>query len=222
MALPGRRAAAIQDGPPIDKESTMKLYYSQGACSLSPHIALLEAGADFEAVAVGRDKRTADGRDFRDINPYGYVPALELDDGEVLLEGPAIVQYIADRWPAAGQAPPNGTLERYRLQSALGFINSELHKTIGSLFAAGLSEEARAATIEKIDTRLKQLSVQMQGRDWIANDRYSVADGYLFVVLRWLAFFQVDIKRWPLLAAHQERMAARPAVQAALRAEHLA
>jgi glutathione S-transferase len=199
----------------------MKLFYMQGACSLSPHIALFEAGADFQAVQVGRDKRTADGRDFRQLNPYGYVPALEIEGGEVLVEGPAIVQYIADRFPEAGIAPANGTLERTRVQSALGFINSELHKTIGGLFHGALSDAERAKIEEKIDLRLGQLSAQMEGKDWIANDQYSVADAYLFTVLRWLGFFKIDLGRWPVLAAHQARMLERPAVQQALRAEHL-
>lgn len=200
----------------------MKLFYTPGACSLAPRIALLEAGAPFEAVKVGRDRKTADGRDFLDINPYGYVPALELDDGEILLEGPAIVQYIADRWPAAALAPPNLTIERYRVQSALGFINSELHKTIGGLFHGTRTEAQRAATEAQIDARLTQLSARMGGDDWMVNDRYSVADIYLYVVLRWLAALRIDIGRWPALAAHQARVAARPAVQAALAAEHLA
>ena len=199
----------------------MKLFYMQGACSLSPHIALFEAGADFDAIAVGRDKRTADGRDFRKLNPYGYVPALELEDGEVLVEGPAIVQYIADRFPDAGLAPANGSIERTRLQSALGLVNSELHKTIGSLFQGNLSDKERAQIDEKIETRLGQLSVQMAGKQWIANDRYSVADAYLFTVLRWLSFFKIDLGRWPVLADHQQRMLQRPAVQKALRAEGL-
>ena len=142
-------------------------------------------------------------------------------DGEILVEGPTIVQYVADRYPAAKLAPPNGTIERYRVQSALGFINSELHKTIGSLFGGAMSDEVKTATIQKIDTRLKQLSAQMEGKDYIANNTYSVADGYLFTVLRWLAFFRIDIGQWPLLAAHQQRVAARPAVQAALEAEGL-
>jgi glutathione S-transferase len=199
----------------------MKLYYSTGACSLSPHIALREAGADFQLVKVGKDKQTADGEDFRSINPYGYVPALKLDGGEVLTEGPAIVQYIADQFPAAKLAPPNGSLERYRLQSALGFINSELHKTFSGLFNPAITEEAKTATIEKIDTRLKQLSAQMEGKDWIANNAYSVADGYLYTVLRWLTIFKIDINQWPVLAAHHARVGARPAVQAALQAEGL-
>jgi glutathione S-transferase len=199
----------------------MKLYYMQGACSLSPHIALFEAGADFETILVGRDKRTADGRDFRQLNPYGYVPALELEDGEVVVEGPAIVQYIADRIPDAGIAPPNGSIERTRVQSALGFVNSELHKTIGGLFHGALSDAERAKIEEKIDLRLGQLSAQMAGKQWMANDTYSVADAYLFTVLRWLGFFKIDLARWPVLAAHQARMLERPAVRQALKAEKL-
>lgn len=199
----------------------MKLFYSQGACSLSPHIALFETGADFEAVAVGRDKKTADGRDFRTLNPYGYVPALELEDGEVIAEGPAIVQYIADRFPEANIAPPNGTRERVRVQSALTFVGTELHKTIGGLFQPHLTEAEKTKLLDKAFLRLDQLSVQMAGKQWIANDTYSVADAYLFTVLRWLGFFDVDLGRWPVLADHQARMLARPAVQQAMRAEKL-
>lgn len=200
----------------------MKLYYMPGACSLSPHIALREAGLDFELVKVGRDKKTEDGRDFLTINPYGYVPALELATGEVLLEGPAIVQYIADLAPAAGLAPIAGSLDRYRLQSALTFINSELHKLIGSFFKPGLSDEAKAETTQKIDARLRTLSSQIGNREWLVGDRYGVADAYLFVVLSWLAKFGIDLQQWPTIAAHHARVASRPAVQAALKAEGLA
>lgn len=200
----------------------MKLYYSPGTCSLSPHIALREAGLDFELVKVdSKTKTTERGADYWKINPYGYVPALELDDGEVLTEGPAIVQYIADLKPQAGLAPANGTLERTRLQSALGFINSELHKSIGGLFASNVSEEERRRALEKIDARLQQLSGTLEGRQWLVNGSYSAADGYLYNVLRWLKFFDVDLSRWPAIAAHSERVGARPAVQAALKAEGL-
>jgi glutathione S-transferase len=197
----------------------MKLYYMPGACSLSPHIALLEAGAEFEAIKVGRDKLAADGRDFRELNPFGYVPALELDDGNVLLEGPAIVQYIADRYPDAKLAPANGTLERYCLQSALGFVNSEIHKTAGGLFKPGITDAERDAIVGKLDERFAQLATWRKGKDWLANDAYSVADAYLFVITRWLQAF--GIGRWPWLAAHYQRVAARPAVQRALEDEGL-
>ena len=198
----------------------MKLFYSPGACSLSPHIALRESGLPFELVKVGRDKRTSDGRDFRDINPYGYVPALELDSGEILAEGPAIVQYIADQAPAAHQAPANGSIERYRVQAALAFVSSELHKTVGSMFNPSITDDVKQATIEKTELRLTQLSTQLEGKQWIANDQYSVADAYLYTVLRWLPIFKIDIDRWPVLAAHSARMAERPAVKAALAAEN--
>lgn len=200
----------------------MRLYYAPGACSLSPHIALREAGLDFELVKVnGKTKTTEHGDDYWKINPYGYVPALQLDDGEVITEGPAIVQYIADQAPQSRLAPANGTLDRTRLQSALGFVNSELHKLIGGLFAPNLSEEAKQATLEKIDTRLSQLAPRLEGKQWLVNSSFSPADAYLYNVLRWLKHFDVDLKKWPALAAHSERVAARPAVQAALQAEGL-
>jgi glutathione S-transferase len=200
-------------------ESRMKLYYSSGACSLSPHIALIEAGAQFEAVKVGKDKQAEYGRDFSDLNPYGYVPALVTDEGPTLLEGPAIVQYIADKFPLAKLAPPNGTLERYQLQSALGFVNSEIHKTASGLFKPGLSDEERNQIVDRLDTRFKQLAAYRNGKDWIAGDQYTVADAYLFVVTRWL---QKYLDRWPWLEGHFQRVKARPAVQQALEAEGLA
>lgn len=200
----------------------MKLYYMPGACSLSPHIALREAGLPFELVKVGRDKRTADGEDFLAINPYGYVPALALDSGEVLLEGPAIVQWIADQAPERGLALAAGSMDRYRLQSALTLVNSEIHKPIGSLFNPALSEEAKAATLQRVDARLKTLSAQLGDGPWLVGDAYSVADAYLFVVLAWLRIFKVDLGQWPVLAAHSARVAQRPAVQEALKAEGLA
>lgn len=197
----------------------MKLYYMPGACSLSPHIALREAGLDFELVKVGRDKKTADGEDFLQINPFGYVPALRLATGEILTEGPAIVQYIADLKPELGLAPANGTLDRYRLQSVLGLINSEIHKAIGGLFNPDLDEAAKAAALSKIDTRLQQTEALLGDRPWLVGDRFTVADAYLYVVTSWLAFFRIDIGKWPAIAAHNERVGNRPAVQAARDAE---
>lgn len=200
----------------------MKLYYTPGACSLSVHIALHEAGVVADLVKVDLSNHTTeDGRDFSSLNPYGYVPALQLDDGEVLTECTALVQYVADRNPGAGLAPANGSLERYRLQAALGFINSELHKTLGALFNPALLGDARAAMVKRAETRLGQLNEQLKGKDWVANDRYSVADGYLFTILNWLKLFDIDLARWPLLAAHNARVAERPAVQTALKAEGL-
>jgi glutathione S-transferase len=200
----------------------MKLYYSSGACSLSPHIALREAGLDFELVKVDtQTKLMADNRDFRTVNPFGYVPALELDSGEVLTEGPAIVQYIADRAPAAGIAPPPGSLERVRVQSALSLVNSEIHKSIGALFDPALDADGRGAAIRKIEARLDVLDRQLGDAPYLANGAYSVADAYLFVVLRWLRFFKIDLGRWPALAGLFHRVEDRPAVQAALAAEGL-
>lgn len=201
----------------------MKLYYKPGACSLSPHIALREAGIDVELVKVDtKAKTTADGQDYTKINPYGYVPALEIKGGEILTEGPAIVQYIADLVPGNTLAPMNGSLERTRVQSALAFIGTELHKSIGALFNPALSDEGRKSAIDRIDLRLGQLSAQMDGKDYIANNTFSVADIYLFVVLSWLAHLKIDIARWPTLQKFSARLAARPAVQAALQAEGLA
>jgi glutathione S-transferase len=200
----------------------MKLYYGPGACSLSPHIALREIGADFDLVRVDtKSKRTDDNRDFHEINPYGYVPALELDSGEIITEGPAIVQYIADLRPEAGIAPPNGTLERTRLQSALALINSEIHKAAGALFNPSLDDAGKASATAKLESRLDVLERQLGTNHYLANNRYSVADAYLFVVLRWLKFFKIGLDRWPALAAHHARVAERPAVQAALQAEGL-
>ena len=201
----------------------MKLYYKTGACSLSPHIAMREAGIDVELVKVDtKHQTTADGQDYRKINPYGYVPALEIKGGEILTEGPAIVQYIADLVPGNKLAPMNGSLERTRVQSALAFIGTELHKSIGVLFNPTLSDEGRKAAVDKVDLRLGQLSTQMDGKDYIANNTFSVADIYLFVVLSWLAHVKVDIAQWPVLQKFSARIAARPAVQAALQAEGLA
>lgn len=197
----------------------MKLYYMPGACSLSTHIALREAGLEFDLIKVGRDKKTEDGQDFLAVNPYGYVPALQLDDGSVLLEGPAIVQYIADLKPEAGLAPANGSIDRYRLQSTLTFINGELHKLISNLFNPALADDAREAVLAKLDLRLKQFSAQIGDRDWVVGDRFTVADAYLYVVLSWLGGFKIDLAQWPAMAAHNARVAARPAVQAAREAE---
>ena len=200
----------------------MKLYYSPGACSLSPHIAAREVGLDIELVKVDtKTKLMADNRDFREVNPYGYVPALELDSGEVILEGPAIVQYIADLNPEAGIAPANGSLERVRVQSALALINSEIHKAIGALFNPGLDEDGKASAINRVEARLDVLDKQFGDASYIANDRYSVADAYLFVVMRWLKFFKIGLDRWPALARHHALIAQRPAVQAALAEEGL-
>jgi glutathione S-transferase len=200
----------------------MKLYYSPGVCSLSPHIALREAGLAFELVKVDYEtKKLPGGGDYRRLNPLGYVPLLELDDGQLLAEGPAIVQYIADRKPEVGLAPAAGTLPRYRLQEWLGFINSELHKAYSSLFDASLPDSVKAAIRKKLGTRLDHVVTRLGAQPFVLGDRFSVADGYLFTVLEWSRFVEIDLAAWPALQAFQSRVRQRPAVRAALQAEGL-
>ena len=201
----------------------MKLYYSPGACSLSPHIALHEAGLSFEALlASTKSKKLADGSDFLAINPKGQVPVLELDNGVRLTEGPAIVQYIADQAPAARLAPAAGTFERYQLMEWLNFITSELHKGFSPLFAPGTPDEYKAIARQRLNERLSWVDSQLAGRDYLLASGYSVADIYLFVVSGWGQYVGVDISGLANLGALRARIAARPAVQAALKAEGLA
>ena len=200
----------------------MKLYYAPGACSLSPHIALHEAGLPFEAVRVNLDThRTAAGEDFREINPLGYVPALVLDDGTVLTEGPAIVQYIADQVPHLHLAPPAGSRARYELIKWLNFTAAELHQGFGALFAGKMPDAQRAALIERLSSRLSHVASHLTGKPWLVGDDPSVADFYLFVVLSWAPYVKFDLAPWPVLSAFSARVAGRPAVQAALKAEGL-
>jgi len=200
----------------------MKLYYAPGACSLSPHIVAREAGLELalEKVDLG-SKKTERGADFLAINPKGYVPALELDDGQVLTEGPAIVQYLADRNPAAGLAPPNGSFERYRLQEALSFIGSEIHKGYGPFFDPRLSDEARAERVAYMQKRFGLVDRMLEGRPFLLGERFTAADAYLFVMVNWKDFLKVDLSAFGNVLAFHERVAARPAVQAAMRAEGL-
>lgn len=199
----------------------MKLYYSPGACSLSPHIVLREAGLDFEMERVDlKSKKTEHGNDYLEINPKGYVPAMRLDDGELLTEGPAIVQYLADRVPERKLAPAAGTMERVRLQEWLNFISTELHKSHSPLFNPAAPEEWKTWMRDLIGRRLALVAKQLEGRDYLLGD-FSVADAYLFTVLSWGRFVNVDTSAWPVIGAYQARMAARPAVQAALKAEGL-
>ena len=198
----------------------MKLYFSPNACSLSPHIALREAGLAFDLVRVDLGKhQLPDGSDFLAINPKGYVPLLELDDGQLLSEGPAIVQYIADQKPAAGLAPANGTFERYRLQEWLTFINSEIHKGFGPLFKPTTPEEYKTIARASLSARLGFVAQHLASNDYLLGQQFSVADGYLFTVLRWGQWTGVDIAQWPSLIAFVDRVGARPAVKAALAAE---
>jgi glutathione S-transferase len=199
----------------------MKLYYAPGVCSLSPHIVAREAGLPLTLVRVdNKNKKTETGEDYRAINPKGYVPLLELDNGVRLSEGPAIVQYLADLAPAAKLAPANGTLERYQLQEWLNFITSEVHKQFSPLFDATMPEEAKEKFRTKLATRFDWIVQQLQGRDFLMGS-FTVADAYLFVVLRWTKFTGPDLARWPVLQAYVDRIAARPHVQEALKAEGL-
>ncbi len=198
----------------------MKLYYSPGACSFSPHLALREAGLDFELVRVDLSThKLADGSDFSRINAKGYVPVLELDNGARLTEGPAIVQYIADQKPESGLAPKAGSFERYQLQEWLGFINSELHKGFGALFNPKTPEDYKATARQNLANRLSYVAGHLAKNDYLLGKQFTVADGYLFTVLNWGQWTGVDIKQWPALAAFQERVAARPSVRAAQAAE---
>jgi len=199
----------------------MKLYYAPGACSLSPHIVSREAGIDLalEKVDIGT-KKTESGRDYLTVNPKGYVPALELDDGQVLTEGPAVVQYLADLKPESGLAPPYGTMERYRLMEALAFINSEIHKGYAPLFGP-LSDEARAERIAYIQKRFGLVERMLDGKSFLLGERFTVADAYLFVMVNWKNSLNVDLSAFSNVLAFHARVAARPAVQAALRAEGL-
>lgn len=199
----------------------MNLYYAPGVCSLSPHIVAREAGLPLTLVRVDHKKKTTEtGEDYLQINPKGYVPLLELDNGVRLTEGPAIVQYLADQAPAMELAPPNGTLERYQLQEWLNFITSEVHKQFSPLFDATLADEAKAKFRDKLTRRFDWIVDQLDGREYLM-DRFSVADAYLFAVLRWTQFTGPDLARWPALQAYVARVAARPQVQAAMKAEGL-
>jgi glutathione S-transferase len=200
----------------------MKLYYSPGACSLSPHIVLREAGLAFEPVlASTKTHALADGTDYYGINPLGYVPLLELDDGTRLREGPAIVQYIADLVPVKNLAPANGTLPRYRLQEWLTFIGMELHKGFGPLFNPNMPEEAKTISKNKLMERLAFVNGQLEGKQYLMGDNFSVPDAYLFTVTNWARPMKIDLAPYPNLVAFRERMAARPAVQEAMKAEGL-
>lgn len=201
----------------------MKLYFKPGACSLSPHIVLEELGLSYEAVAVDlKAKKLPDGSDYLAINPKGYVPALQLDSGEVLTEGPAIVQYLADQKPEKKLVPANGTMERYRLQSWLTFVGTELHKSFSPLFNPAMPEEAKAIARANLERRLGWVNQQLAGKDYLMGADFTVADAYLYTVTSWARVVKLDISAFTNLTAYMTRVAARPGVQAALKAEGLA
>ena len=200
----------------------MKLYYSPGACSLSPHIALREAGLTFQAVAAPtKTHQLDDGTDYYTINPLGYVPLLELDDGTRLTEGPTIVQYIADQVPAKKLAPAYGTKERYQLMSWLTFIGTELHKGFSPLFNPATPEAYKTIAKDRLNSRLRWVNEQLEGKQYMMGDDFTVADGYLFTVTNWAPRVGVDLSALIHLNAYRTRVAARPAVQAAMKAEGL-
>jgi glutathione S-transferase len=204
------------------KEIIMKLFYTPGACSLSPHIALREAGLPFTLHKVDLGTKTVDaGGNYVEVNGKGYVPALELDNGEVLTEGPAIVQYIADQKPETGIAPRAGTMERYKLQEWLNFITSEIHKPMGSMFNPAQTPEWKEAVKATLAKRLDWLSKQLEGKSYLMGDSFSVADGYLFTVLGWAKIVGFDLSKWPVVQQYCARIAERPTVVEAMKAEGL-
>ncbi|MGO1121161.1 glutathione transferase GstA [Rhodovibrionaceae bacterium A322] len=202
----------------------MKLYYIPGACSLASHITLNELGAEFDLVQVNaEEKRTANGEDFLEINPNGYVPALIDDEGDVFTESAAVLQYLADLKPAEQLAPAAGSRERVRLQQYLNYISSELHKAFGPFFSGqDLSDDAKDAAVKNVSAKLGYLeSLLADGRHFLLGDRFSVADAYAFVVSSWAVPTGIGLSRWPMVAAFVERVAARPQVVKAMRAEGL-
>lgn len=198
----------------------MKLYFSPGACSLASHIVLHELGLPHAIVRVDtKTKKTADGGDYLQINPKGYVPALGLDDGSVLTEGPAILQYLADRNPDAKLAPANGTMPRYRLQEWLGYINSEIHKSFSTFFIPGTVDAEKAAAGERLAKKFGWLQGAIGDGPYLMGDSFTVADAYLYTVLNWTGFVGIDLGQWPGLKAYHARIGERPSVQKAQAAE---
>lgn len=201
----------------------MKLYYVPGTCSLGPHIALRETDLNFELDRMDpATRRTAGGEDYLQVNPKGSVPALRLDNGEVLTEAAVILQYIADRKPESGLAPAAGTMERYRLLEWLNFISSDVHKQFSPFFNPRLPAEWRENQLNLLKRRFDFLDARLKGQSFLMGERFTVADAYLFAVLGWTRLFKIDLGPWPALDAYLQRVGGRPAVQAALQAEGLA
>jgi glutathione S-transferase len=200
----------------------MKLYYAPGACSLSPHIVLNELGLAHETEAVDlKTKKTASGKDYNAIAPKGCVPALMLDNGQLLTEGPAIVQYLADQAPAKKLAPASGTMERYRLQEWLNYLSAELHKGFGAMFNPATPDSAKETTRTALGNRLAYVAQQLADKKFLLGNDFSVADAYLFTILGWGQYVGIDIGQWPILKEYHGRLFMRPGVQATLKAEGL-
>jgi glutathione S-transferase len=200
----------------------MKLYFSPGACSLSPHIVAREAGLPIELERVdNKAKKTASGDDYWQVNPKGYVPALKLDDGDMLTEGPAIVQYLADLAPQAKLIPAAGSKERYHVAEWLNFITSELHKSFSPLFRPNTPDDYKPIVKESLANRFNFIDKHLAGRHYLMGDQFTVADAYLFTVMRWTSVQHIDLASWPNIAAYMGRVAARPKVTEALQAEGL-
>ena len=199
----------------------MKLYYSPGACSLAPHIAMREAGIPVELSKVDLKAKQYEGGDYKQVNAKGYVPAVKTDDGTVLTECPVILQYIADQKPDSGLAPKAGSMERYKLQEMLNFTTAELHKGMGTFFNPALTDEWRKAASDRLSLRLDWLAKHLEGKQYAMGDKFSVADAYIFTILNWAGPSKFDMGKWPVLQEYQKRVGARPKVQEALKAEGL-
>jgi len=200
----------------------MKLYYSPAACSLAPHIVLQELGLPYTALKVDTKARTFEGGgDYAKINSKGYVPAIELDDGQVLTEAAVILQYLADRRPEAALAPASGTTERYRFQEWLNFIATEIHKGFGPLWKPDSTEDEKERTRARLGVRFDWLAARISGRDFVAGPHFTAADAYLFTVLNWSQWTGIDLGKWPVLKDYVARIAARPKVREALKVEGL-
>lgn len=200
----------------------MKLYFAPGACSMAPHIILRGADFAFDLEKVDlASKRTAGGKNYLQVNPKGYVPALELDDGEILTEVPVLLQYLADQKPEAHLAPRAGTMERYRLMEWLNFVTSEIHKQFGPLFNPKITPEWKDNQLSRLAQRFDYLEPRLDSRPYLMGDQFTVADAYLFTVLNWSNFLNVDLGKWPKLKDYLARVAARPAVQQTMKAEGL-
>jgi len=200
----------------------MRLYFSPGACSLAPHIILREIGGHFDLDLVDlKAKKTSEDRDYLAINPKGYVPALQLDDQQVLTEVPAILQYLADHASQKGLVPPPGTMERYRLVEIINFISAEIHKTFTPLFIDGVPEEVRQIFIGRLSKRVDFIAAQLDKSSYLLGDSFGIADAYLFTVLSWSRYVKFDLEPWPAVTTYLARLAHRPTVRDAMAAEGL-